>query len=116
MKVLVLFSGGLDSTTSLALAIDKYGKDNVVALSMQYGQKHDKELNQSNKICEYYGVKHLYLDLTKIFEYSDCSLLKQSDKEIPEGEPPSGAVPEKVRYNPTSKGAEKVPAERLPRR
>ena len=38
------------------------------------------------------------------------------DKEIPEGEPPSGAVPEKVRYNPTSKGAEKVPAERLPRR
>ena len=53
---------------------------------MQYGQKHDKEIIQSEKICKYYGVKHLYLDLTKIFEYSDCSLLKHSDNEIPEGD------------------------------
>ena len=37
-------------------------------------------------------------------------------KEIPEGEPPSEAVPENVRYNPTTGTMEKVPAERLPRR
>ena len=86
MKALVLFSGGLDSTTSLAMAINKYGKENVIALSMQYGQKHDKELIQSKKICEYYDVKHLYIDLTKIFEYSDCSLLKKNEKDIPEGD------------------------------
>ena len=42
MKALVLFSGGLDSTTLLALAIEKYGKDNVLALSISYGQKHIK--------------------------------------------------------------------------
>ena len=40
MKALVLFSGGIDSTTALALAIDKHGKDNVIALSISYGQKH----------------------------------------------------------------------------
>ena len=36
MKVLVLFSGGVDSTTALALAIQEHGKDNVVALSISY--------------------------------------------------------------------------------
>ena len=44
MKALVLFSGGIDSTTALGLAIQKYGKDQVIALSVSYGQKHDKEI------------------------------------------------------------------------
>ncbi len=87
MRALVLFSGGLDSTTSLAIAIDKYGKDNVVALSISYGQKHIKEIEASNNIAKYYGVEHIYLDLSKIFDYSDCSLLsKNSDVAIPKGE------------------------------
>ena len=84
MKALVLFSGGVDSTTCLGMAIDRYGKENVIALSVFYGQKHDKEIEASNKIAEYYGVEHLSLDLTKIFEYSDCSLLSHSDQDIPE--------------------------------
>lgn len=83
MKALVLFSGGVDSTTCLAMAIDKYGKDKVVALSISYGQKHVKEIEASDKIAEYYGVEHISIDLSKIFEYSDCSLLTSSDKEIP---------------------------------
>ena len=83
MKALVLFSGGVDSTTCLGLAIDKYGKENVIALSVSYGQKHTKEIECSRKIAEYYGVEHIYLDLAKIFEYSDWSLLEHSDREIP---------------------------------
>ena len=82
-KALVLFSGGVDSTTALALAIEKYGKDNVIALSVVYGQKHDKEFECSCKIARYYCVEHIYLDLSKIFEYSDCTLLKHSSKEVP---------------------------------
>ena len=31
---MVLFSGGIDSTTCLALAIEKYGKENVIPLSV----------------------------------------------------------------------------------
>lgn len=84
MKAMVLASGGLDSTTALALAVDKYGKDNVIALMISYGQKHDKEIQSAIKVSEYYGVEHLFLDLTKIFQYSDCSLLKHSDEAIPE--------------------------------
>lgn len=84
MKALVLSSGGIDSTTCLGMAVEQYGRENVIALSVSYGQKHDKELAASNAVAEYYGVEHLSMDLAKIFSYSDCSLLKHSQQEIPE--------------------------------
>ena len=83
MKAMVLFSGGIDSTTCLGMAVEKYGPENVIALSISYGQKHTKEIEASDKIVKYYNVEHIYLDLAKIFQYSDCSLLSHSDKEIP---------------------------------
>lgn len=83
MKAMVLLSGGIDSTTCLGIAVDKYGKENVIALSVFYGQKHDKEIKASQDVAKYYGVEHLYLDLEKIFQYSDCSLLAHSDTDIP---------------------------------
>ncbi len=84
MKAMVLSSGGIDSTTCLGMAVEKYGKENVIALSISYGQKHDKEIKASNDVAEFYGVEHICLDLEKIFEYSDCSLLQHSTQEIPE--------------------------------
>lgn len=84
MKALVLSSGGVDSTTALALAISRFGKENVIALSVSYGQKHDKEIEAAKAVAAYYGVEQIFLDLSKIFEYSNCSLLKQSTEEIPE--------------------------------
>ena len=83
-KALVLFSGGLDSSTCLAIAVDKYGSENVTALSIYYGQKHKKEIEASDKVAQYYNVEHLKMDLSKIFEFSDCSLLSNSHEEIPE--------------------------------
>lgn len=84
MKAMVLASGGIDSTTCLGMAVEKYGREQVIALSVSYGQKHDKELQASRDVAEYYGVEHMSLNLEKIFAYSDCSLLKHSDQEIPE--------------------------------
>lgn len=84
MRVLVLSSGGVDSSTALGLAVSKYGAENVSALSISYGQKHDKEIEAARKVAAFYGVEQLFLDLSLIFQYSDCSLLKQSKEEIPE--------------------------------
>lgn len=84
MKALVLSSGGVDSTTALALAVSRYGKDNVIALSVSYGQKHDKEILAAKAVSAFYGVEQLFLNLSKIFQYSNCSLLQQSTEEIPE--------------------------------
>ncbi len=84
MKALVLSSGGVDSTTALGLAVSRYGKENVIALSISYGQKHDKEIKAAVDVANYYGVEQLFLDLSRIFQYSNCSLLQQSTEEIPE--------------------------------
>lgn len=86
MKALVLFSGGIDSTTCLGMAVEKYGKENVTALSIFYGQKHSKEIEASRKIAAHYQLEYINLDLAKIFEYSECSLLNHSDQEIPKEE------------------------------
>ncbi len=83
MKALVLFSGGIDSATCLGIAVNKYGADQVLALSIYYGQKHHKETEAARKIADYYGVTLKTLDLALIFADSDCSLLQNSDQDIP---------------------------------
>lgn len=83
MKALVLFSGGVDSTTCLAMAVEKYGAAKVLALSIFYGQVHSKEIEAAKKIADYYGVTLKQLDLAQIFADSDCSLLSGSGREIP---------------------------------
>lgn len=102
MKALVLLSGGVDSTTCLAAAKEKY--NDVVALALYYGQKHSKELAAAEKVAAYYSVQLLKLDLTPVFAYSSCSLLQHSVEDIPHksyaeqlkeqhGEPVSTYVP-----------------------
>ena len=86
MKALVLSSGGIDSTTALCEAVEKYGKDNVISLSVFYGQKHTKEIISARKVAEYYGVEHIETDLTNMFVYSSSSLLSSSKEEIPKEE------------------------------
>lgn len=83
MRVMVLSSGGIDSTTCMGMAVEKYGSENVTALSISYGQKHTKEIKSAKAVSEYYHVEFIELDLSKMFEFSDCSLLSHSDKEIP---------------------------------
>ena len=83
MKALVLFSGGLDSTVCLGLAVKEYGAENVLALSIYYGQKHKKEMEASEKIAAFYGVERRTLDLGEIFKDSDCALLEGAKDDIP---------------------------------
>ena len=82
MKALVLLSGGVDSSTCLALAKEKYG-DEVLALSISYGQKHDREIQSARAVAAFYGVRLLEMDLSSIFAGSNCSLLKGSTEAIP---------------------------------
>ena len=71
-KALVLCSGGVDSTTLLAKAVEEYGARNVVALSISYGQKHLREIEAARAVAGHYGVEQRFLDLAAIFADSQC--------------------------------------------
>ena len=83
-KALVLCSGGVDSTTLLAMVVERYGAENVFALSISYGQRHDNEIESAKAVATYYGVEQRFLDLSAIFAYSNCSLLAHTTDQVPE--------------------------------
>ena len=83
-KSIVLSSGGLDSSVCTAYAVDRYGKDNVVTVSLIYGQKHLKEIFCAEEIAKYYEVKHVVQDISSSFEFSKnvSSLMQGSEIQI----------------------------------
>ena len=82
-RAMVLCSGGLDSTTLLAMMVDRLGAENVVALSISYGQKHVREMESAKAVARYYGVQQRFLDLGALFAESNCSLLSHSTCSVP---------------------------------
>ena len=82
MKAVVLSSGGLDSSTCLAIAVDKLGSDNVSAISIFYNQRHVKELDCAVDVARHYGVSHYEFDVGKLMKFSDSSLLNTSSKSL----------------------------------
>lgn len=62
-RAFVSLSGGIDSTTCLAIAVHAHGRENVETFSFDYGQRHIKELECATAICAYYGVKNTVLQL-----------------------------------------------------
>ncbi len=61
-KAVVLLSGGIDSSATLAIA--KGSGYEVYAISFRYGQRHAFELEAAKKIAEKIGVeKHLIMDV-----------------------------------------------------
>ena len=61
-KAVILLSGGLDSATCLAIAIDL--GFSPYALSFRYGQRHEFEINSAKAVSKSIGVKeHVILDI-----------------------------------------------------
>lgn len=54
----VLLSGGLDSTTALARAVVYHSAGNVRAVSVDYGQRHRREIDAAAAVSWHYGITH----------------------------------------------------------
>ncbi|WP_440877275.1 7-cyano-7-deazaguanine synthase QueC [Thalassotalea sp. PLHSN55] len=81
-KVVVIYSGGMDSYTVLNRAL-KDGKE-VYALSFDYGQRHVKELECAATVCKKLNVHHKVIDISAINQLLAGSSLTD-DIDIPEG-------------------------------
>lgn len=80
-KVVVIYSGGMDSLTALYWSMAKYKE--VKAISFNYGQKHKKELDYAKQVCKELKLEHKIVDLTVLTELLSSSLT--DEREVPEG-------------------------------
>ena len=81
-KVVVIYSGGMDSFTVLNKAIrDGY---EVYALTFDYGQRHVKEIDYAKRACAELGVHHKIVDISAINSIIAGSSLTD-DIDVPEG-------------------------------
>ncbi|MEB3089970.1 7-cyano-7-deazaguanine synthase, partial [Parvimonas sp. M20] len=65
-KVYVLLSGGVDSTTTLAIARDEFPSAIFEAVTVDYGQRHKKEAEFAGAQAAFYGAEHYTLDMQGI--------------------------------------------------
>lgn len=85
MKILLLLSGGLDSTTLLFDLLDQGHA--VSCLSIFYGQKHAKELDSAKKVAELAGVDWSLFKIDPVLfsESNTVSSLVSSGPRLPQG-------------------------------
>jgi len=81
-KVVIIYSGGMDSYTVLHQARAQ-GFD-VHAVSFNYGQRHSKELDYAKRVSEKYQIPHKIVDITSINQLIGGSSLTDSI-DVPEG-------------------------------
>jgi len=81
-KAVIIVSGGVDSTTLLYKAINDGYK--VYALTINYGQRHVKEIDYAREICANFNIVHKIVDLSALHEILSGSALTDAAVRVPE--------------------------------
>ena len=84
-KVIVSLSGGLDSTVLLYSLVSTRGAQNVKALTVDYGQRHRREIDHARKITDTIGVEHRVVDLSPLRALMWNSALTNDEVDVPKG-------------------------------
>ena len=91
-RAVVLLSGGIDSTTTLAIAISE--RYEVYGLSFDYGQRHQIETEAARRVADSLGAKEHHIAKIDLRIFGGSALTedvdvpkKRSEKEIGDGIP-----------------------------
>ena len=76
-KAVILLSGGLDSTTCLAIA--KHQGFDLNALTFNYGQRHDFELKSAQKIVDHFKIKNHSVVNINLAQFGGSALTDEID-------------------------------------
>ncbi|HEY7867459.1 MAG TPA: 7-cyano-7-deazaguanine synthase QueC [Psychromonas sp.] len=82
-KVVVIYSGGMDSFTVLHKAMQQ--GLTPYALTFDYGQRHIKEIEVARQVCEELGVQHKVIDISAINQLIGGSSLTDSSIDVAQG-------------------------------
>lgn len=86
IKAICIISGGMDSTTLLHGIVKTNIEGNqVFALSINYGQRHVKEIECAAEQCKILGVPHKVIDASVLLSLLGGSSLTDDSIEVPEG-------------------------------
>lgn len=90
-KTVVVFSGGLDSTT---LIYHLRAEGHLIrALSVDYGQRHSRELEAARQIAESLGIEHRVVDLSGLAALFGNNALTDHAVAVPHGEYSQETIP-----------------------
>ena len=81
LKAVCLLSGGLDSSVTAYIAKSQYPV--IYALTIPYGQRHEKEIESAKAIAQSLNVKDHIIFPLALDKFGGSSLLKHEPNEIP---------------------------------
>lgn len=87
-KSVVVHSGGMDSSLCLALAVKEFGARDVLSLSFDYHQRHQKELDRARTIADHFKVDHAVIDLSCLAQITENAL---TNSQLPIAHAPGSA-------------------------
>lgn len=75
--VVVATSGGIDSSTCLALSVKAFGTENVISLLMPEQHSSEETLDLSRSVADAFGVQTVHQDITKALDGLGCYQLQE---------------------------------------
>jgi len=83
-KIVVSFSGGLDSTVLCAMLLAERQYHQVLPVFFRYGSKHGQwEEEAARKVAEYFSLHLTLIDLCAAFSHTTSALLAADERPIP---------------------------------